>query len=135
MKIKDKFISFILAVTLTVPLFISPAPVYADVTDALIHAKNGVEHAIGSFSYTLDEFLGRFAEDKETYEYSLMISTLQADGLSTNAIAGIIGNISQESSGRIYTLEGYFPESKKTTDGTHYTDFQEGKTYDYRLFI
>lgn len=131
MKIKDKFISFILAVTLTVPLFISPAPVYADVTDALIHVKNGVEHAIGSFSYTLDEFLGRFAEDKETYEYSLMISTLQSAGLSTNAIAGIIGNISCESGGRIYTIEGYYPESKKTTDGTHYSDFQEGKTYDY----
>ena len=129
MKIKDKFISFILAVTLTVPLFISPAEVHAD--NAIIHAKNGIEHATNSFSWELDEFLGRFAEDKETYEYSLMISTLKADGLSTNAIAGIIGNISCESSGQIYTLEGYYPASKKTTDGTHYKDFQDGKTYDY----
>ena len=86
MKIKDKFISFILAVTLTVPLLISPAPVYADVT----HIKNGIEHATDSFSYALDEFLGRFAEDKETYEYSLMITTLQSAGLTTNAIAGAI---------------------------------------------
>ena len=36
---------------------------------------------------------------------SLMITTLQTSGLNTNAIAGVIGNISCESGGKIYTLD------------------------------
>lgn len=83
------------------------------------------------FDSELATFLGHDASEDEKHSYSLMISTLKADGLTTNAIAGIIGNISCESGGRIYTLEGYYPESKKTTDGTHYSSFQEGKSYDY----
>lgn len=35
-----------------------------------------------------------------------MISTLKAGDLSTNAIAGIIGNVSHESGGNIFALEG-----------------------------
>lgn len=56
------------------------------------------------------------------HDYSLMISTLKAGDLSTNAIAGIIGNVSHESGGNIFALEGY--GGKKTTDEATYSSLK-----------
>lgn len=88
-------------------------------------------NADGDFKTELKTFLGHDPSESEVYDYSLMITTLQTSGLNTNAIAGVIGNISCESGGKIYTLEGYYPDSKKTTDGVHYKNFEVGKSYDY----
>lgn len=87
--------------------------------------------AKNDFKTELKSFLGHKPSESEVYDYSLMITTLKTSKLNTNAIAGIIGNISCESGGEIFTIEGYYPSSKKTTDGVHYRNFKVGKSYDY----
>lgn len=95
---------------------------------ALVLAVTPV-HADGDFKSELSTFLGHDASESEIHDYSLMISTLQAGGLPTNAIAGIIGNVSHESGGNIFAIEGY--DGKKTKEGASFSNFEVGKSYDY----
>ena len=99
------------------------------VTVTPVHAITGGSSDSSIFQSELTTFLGHEASEKEVHDYSLMISTLKAGDLSTNAIAGIIGNVSHESGGNIFALEGY--GGKKTTDEATYSSFEDGKSYDY----
>lgn len=76
------------------------------VTVTPVHAITGGGDDSSIFQSELTTFLGHEASEKEVHDYSLMISTLKAGDLSTNAIAGIIGNVSHESGGNIFALEG-----------------------------
>ena len=99
------------------------------VTVTPVHAITGGGDDSSIFQSELTTFLGHEASEKEVHDYSLMISTLKAGDLSTNAIAGIIGNVSHESGGNIFALEGY--GGKKTTDEATYSSFEDGMSYDY----
>lgn len=78
----------------------------------------------------LKTYLGHDPSEAEKYQYSLIITTCKADGISVIGIAGILGNMAHESGGNEYTVEGYYG-GKKTVQGVDYTQFQAGKSYDY----
>lgn len=90
-----------------------------------VYADNDEE-----FTKELKNYLGHKPSEKEKYNYSLIISTCKADGLTDIAIAGILGNMAHESGGCEYSIEGYYG-GKKTKEGKTYAQFKEGKTYDY----
>lgn len=128
---KKKFLSILSIFT---ALVLAVTPVYAD-TGIYKDGKGnlGVMTDKSSFQIYLADFLGKGSKDdvtdEEIHNYSLMISTLKSDGLTTNSIAGILGNVSHESGGSIYALEGY--SGKRTKEGKTYAEFEDGGTYDY----
>lgn len=116
-------------------LVLAVTPVYADT--GVYKDGNGDYGVItdkNSFQVYLADFLGKGSKDDvtdgEMHDYSLMISTLKAGGLNTNAIAGILGNVSHESGGKIFAIEGYYG-GKRTKEGKTYAEFEDGGTYDY----
>ena len=82
-----------------------------------------------SFKDELSSFLDRDVTDEDVHNWSLMISSLKADGISDNGIAGILGNVKHEGASGDYAIEGY--GGKKTTEGVNYRKFELGKSYDY----
>lgn len=107
-----KFISLMLILL----LIITPVPVYAE----------------DDFDTALTAYLGHAPTEEEKGTYSLIITTLKAEGCTDYAIAGIIGNLEHESSGALYAIEGYYG-SKKTTCGTTCYDFVPGNTYVFEI--
>lgn len=106
----------------------------------LIMAQLGITDLNGGasaeFKEALKTALGKEPSEHDLHQYSLIISCLKTDGFTDLAIVGILGNIACESGGRIYTLEGYYYDSKKaikvgTSEEYHYSDFETGNTYDY----
>lgn len=86
--------------------------------------------ASSAFKSALATFLGHEPTENELYDWSFMITTLQADGLSANGIAGVLGNIKVEGgSGGIFAIESFY--GTKTTDGKTYHQFEAGNTYDF----
>ena len=131
MHIKNvKFCKLILICIILISVF-TPSFVYAtDQQESNTETSEGNgSGASEAFKSALKDLLGREPSDDDIHTYSLMISTLKADGLNTNSIAGVLGNIACESGGKLYTLEGY--QAKKTVDGKYYSEFQVGGTYDY----
>lgn len=115
-------------------LVLTVTPVYADTG---VYKDGDGDYGVitdsNSFQVYLADFLGKSSKDdvteNEMHDYSLMISTLKAGGLNTNAIAGILGNVVHESGGGVYAIEGY--GGKKTKEGKTYGEFEDGGTYDY----
>lgn len=105
----------------------------------LITQQLGITSSSGAsaeFKEALKTALGKEPSEHDLHQYSLIISCLKTDGFTDLAIVGILGNIACESGGRIYTLEGYYYDSKKaikvgTSEEYHYSDFETGNTYDY----
>lgn len=94
-----------------------------------ISTVNATTAESSSFKDNLGKFLERDITDEDVHNWSLMISSLQADGLSTNAIAGILGNVKHEGASGDYAIEGY--GGKKTNEGVNYRQFELGKAYNY----
>lgn len=107
-----KFISLVLILL----LIATPLPVYAE----------------DDFDTALTAYLGHAPTEEEKGTYSLIITTLKAEGCTDYAIAGIIGNLEHESSGTLYAIEGYYG-SRKTTCGATYFDFVPGNTYVFEI--
>lgn len=108
-----------------------PSP-YVGAIDKIKSAVNGVSSKDGTdnsaqFRSALKDYLGHDPSDQEVYDYSYIISTMKADGMPTNAIAGMLGNMACE--GDNYAIEGYSGIS--ADDGKNYTQFEAGKTYKY----
>lgn len=85
-----------------------------------------------AFRSALQQFLSSRSmsvTDESVYKWSTVISTMKADGLSNNAIAGAMGCWLYEAGDAIYAVEGY--GRIKTTDGKYFTEFASGGTYDY----
>lgn len=83
------------------------------------------------FKAALQTFLGSAPSDTMVYNWSYIISSLKADGMTNNAIAGICGNVLHESSGGTYVVEGMYVQSAIKACGKHYMYFQSGETWDY----
>lgn len=80
------------------------------------------------FVSALKDFLGHEPSSDEQGMYSLIITTLQSDGLTANAIAGLLGNLIHESRSP-WAIESH--QSLKTTSGVSYYNFSVGNTYVY----
>ena len=74
-----------------------------------------------AFKTALQQFLSSSPTANDIATWSFLISTLKSDGLSDNAIAGLMSNVSSESGGYAYAIEGY--------KATVYSGFREGNTY------
>lgn len=85
-----------------------------------------------SFDTALETYLGHAPSEEEKGIYSLIITTLKADGCSDYAIAGLIGNLEHESGGSLYVIEGYYG-SKKTTCGKTVYQFEPGNSYIFEV--
>ena len=83
------------------------------------------------FASALKIALGKTPSEREIHNFSMIISTLRADGLDNEAIAGILGNMKQESGWEPYAIEGYTSSSKKTVSGDTISTFIDGGTYDF----
>lgn len=106
----------LISLMLVLLLAITPIQVYAD----------------DSFDTALATYLGHTPSEEEKGTYSLIITTLKAEGCTDYAIAGLIGNLEHESSGALYCIEGYY-SSKKTVCGTTCYNFRPGNTYVFEV--
>lgn len=80
------------------------------------------------FKTQLQSLLGHSPSEQDIHDYSLLITTLTADGWNTIGLAGVLGNIVHESSA-IYGIEGY--NGKSCDSGEKPASFQPGKSYTF----
>lgn len=100
-----------------------------DGDDSPIGGSAGVR-PLKNFDEALEKFLGHKPSEAEKYDWSLAITSLLADGMNANGIAGVLGNVKAEGGvSSYYAIEGY--SGIKTLEGKEFKDFEVGGVYDY----
>lgn len=94
---------------------------------------NGIDNE--KFGELLEPYLGHKASETEKWNYSYIITALKADGMTANAIAGVLGNMRHEAGGCAFAVEGMYTEAAQAACGGHYSNFKVGNTYDYGDYV